>query len=159
MKAQRLLAAAAATAVLTLVSGSPARADSPWSPNASVTPSNGLNDGQVVQVSGTGFQQQTVEIAECGGGTTDKFGPHPVCTYFTAPYAYVDTDASGNFGPVAFPVAQSFNGTQYLPGNGNQATPAHYDCLPVNDCYIRVVTTTRKWMRVDVPITFAAQTS
>lgn len=140
-------------AVLTLGGLTPAYARSPWHPTASASPDTDLNDGQTVQVSGAGFQEQQIQIVECGGGNIDKFGAHPVCTYFTSPRVNVASAAAGTFGPTAFTVARVLVGTMYV--RGTRTTAATHDCLPANDCFIRVVSTTRKWLRVDIPITFA----
>jgi len=153
MKKRHVAALLAGATALLVPTPSPARADSPWDPAVTVTPSTNLTDGQLVSIAGSGFQQQGIMVAECGGETV--FGPHPICTYYTAPVSHLETDADGSFA-INFPVAASYDGTQYIkqPHRSDPA-PAHYDCLPANDCFLRVQTTTQKWTRIDVPITFA----
>ena len=121
-------------------------------PVIDVTPDSDLSDGQTVQVSGTGFQEQQIQIAECGDGDLSAHpAVGPVCTYFT--YAVdVQSDAEGNFGPVAFTVAKAFTGTRYV--NGNHPVPTSYDCAPLNDCYIRAVSLTRGYRAATHSLTF-----
>lgn len=137
---------------LLLASGVTAAYAGTSSPQATVTPDAALTDGQVVQVAATGFQaNQQVNVSECGG--FDSNGNHPVCTYSTY-FVDAESDGSGTVAPLSFTVKRSFNGTQYAQ-NAAHPVPASYDCLPANDCIIRVVATTKGQRRADHPITFA----
>jgi len=122
-------------------------------PMVTVTPDSGLTDGETVQVSGTGFQEQQVQIAQCGGGDqTAHPAVGPVCSYFT--YAVdVQTDTEGSFAPVGFAVQKAFTGTHYV--NGNHPVPTSYDCAPLNDCYLRIYSLTRGYRATTHPLTFA----
>jgi len=118
-----------------------------------VTPDSELADGQTVQVSGTGFQEQQIQIAQCGGGDLSAHpAVGPVCTYFT--YSVnAQTGIGGSFGPTAFTVQKAFTGTRYV--NGNHPVPTSYDCGPLNDCYLRVYSLTRGYRVGTHPLTFA----
>lgn len=144
--------ASVAALSLLLASGVTAAYASPPSPQVTVTPDAGLADGQVVQVAATGFQShQQVNVSECGG--FDSNGNHPVCTYSTY-FVNAESDASGNVAPLSFTVKRSFNGTRYVQNAANPV-PASYDCLPANDCIIRVVAINKGQRRADHSITFA----
>lgn len=111
------------------------------SPGITVSPSTSLSNGQAVQVSGSGFQEQQIEIAECGGADLSAHpAVGPVCTYFTHSVT-TQSDADGNFGPTAFTVEKVIVGTRYV--NGNHPVSTTYDCSANNDCYIRAFNTTR----------------
>ena len=121
-------------------------------PVITVSPDSGLSDGQIVEISGSGFQEQTVEIAECGDGNLDAHPAiGPVCTYFTHSVD-VQTDADGHFGSVTFAVEKAFIGTRYV--NGNHLVSTSYDCSLLNDCYIRVFSLTRGYRVATQSLTF-----
>ncbi|MGH9224831.1 MAG: neocarzinostatin apoprotein domain-containing protein, partial [Acidimicrobiales bacterium] len=101
-----IILAVAAAAVLGPIS--PASANGPESdpdgdPNVTLTvsPSDNLTDGQLVQVSGAGFPPNSVggRLRMCNTGDSR------VCT---APIGTFATDASGSFAPVQVNVPQTF---------------------------------------------------
>lgn len=123
-------------------------------PVITVSPDGGLSDGEAVEVSGTGFQERQIHIAECGGAdVTAHPVVGPVCTYFTY-YVAVQSDADGNFAPVSFTVERTIRGTRYVNGV-HDPEAASYDCLPLNDCFIKAYATTRGSRIATHPITFA----
>jgi hypothetical protein len=141
MKMRRFLAVAAGAAALTASMTAHAA-----SPTVTVTPSTGLSDGQTVMVSGTNFRganpNQPLTIVECGGAGIQFPNPDgteygPVCTYDTNSVS-VQADRSGNFGPVPFTVHISLEGIQY--NFFGETRHASHECLPANDCFVRVVT-------------------
>ncbi len=110
-------------------------------PAVTVSPNTSLLDGQAVQVSGSGYQQQQIEIAECGGADLSAHpAVGPVCTYFTHSVT-TQASADGSFGPTTFTVERVIVGTRYV--NGNHPVSTTYDCSTANDCYIRAFSTTR----------------
>lgn len=118
--------------------GAPANAGRP-NPQIVVTPNTGLVDGQVVSVSGSGYQEQAIAIIECGGADLNHrpvIGP--VCSDYVVT---VQSDADGNFPPVDFTVATTIVGTRYV--HGNHLESATHDCAPVDDCYIKAYSLTR----------------
>jgi hypothetical protein len=143
--------ALAAIGLLFTVSANASHADS-TDPQITVAPSSGLADGDMVQVSGTGFQQQDIKVIECGGGDVNA---HPavgkVCTTYSVT---VSSDAAGNFGPVAFRVASEIDGSQYT--DGHHKVPATYDCTVANDCLIRAYALTRANWSAEQQITFGS---
>lgn len=143
--------ALAAVSLLVTLSADVSHADSP-APKLTVTPSIGLADGDVVQVSGTGYQQQEINVIECGGGDVNA---HPavgkVCTTYSVS---VSSDAAGNFGPVSFRVASEIDGWQYRDGLHKVA--ATYDCTVTNDCLIKAYALTRGQRSATQPITFGS---
>jgi Neocarzinostatin family len=144
--------AALCASVLVVAMGGPSVAAGRPNPQITVTPSTGLVDGQLVSVSGSGFQEQAVAIIECGGGDPDQHPPvGPVCSDYAV---VVSSDADGNFGPADFAVAAIIVGTRYE--HGNHLVTATYDCLATNDCYLRAYGLTRGVRRADQGITFGA---
>jgi Neocarzinostatin family len=123
---------------LMAMTGPPAGAAGKPNPEVTVTPNTGLVDGQMVVVSGTGFQEQLINLIECGGADLDA---HPVIGPVCSDYAVtVRSDAEGNFEPVDFTVATIIVGTRYF--HGNHLVAATHDCEPVDDCYIKAYSLT-----------------
>jgi hypothetical protein len=143
--------ALAAIGLLLIATAGISRADS-TDPQITVAPSSGLADGAMVQVSGSGYQQQDIRIIECGGGDVSA---HPavgkVCTTYSVT---VSSDAAGDFGPVAFRVAGEIDGSQYT--DGHHKVPATYDCTVANDCLIRAYALTRANWSSEQQITFGS---
>ena len=153
MSTQLRALASAVIALLILGAASSVTAASKPNPTINVSPSSGLTDGQPVQVSGQGWQEQAIEIAECGGADLAAHpSVGPVCTYFTHSVD-VQSDADGNFSAVDFDVAATIVGTRYV--HGNHPVTATYDCTAANDCYIRAYSLTKATQSATVPISFA----
>jgi Neocarzinostatin family len=146
-----LLTALCASAVV--VAGSaPAIAAGRPTPQITVIPNTGLVDGQIVSVSGSGFQEQAIAIIECGGGDPSQHPPvGPVCSDYAV---VVSSDTDGNFAPVDFSVAAIVVGTRYV--HGNHLETATYDCLAANDCYLRAYALTRAFRSAAQGVTFGA---
>jgi len=143
-----------------------AHADPAAGPSAIVTPLADLIDGDIVQVSGDGFNQdREITIFMCGGTT--------ICAATGAeansPNVVLNADAAGSFEPTDFTVSlvietavQGGKGHNGQGGGANKGglgenilIPVTYNCLPENDCYIRVLSSTGKAEFVDLPISFA----
>ncbi len=109
----------------------------PSTTSVSVSPSDGLADSQTVQVSGSGFQaNQEIHINECGDVQPNN-STSPVCR---AEYTSVDSDADGNFGPVAFNVTRIIVGGRRVHG---KEEPATHECAPADDCYVLAFSATK----------------
>jgi Neocarzinostatin family len=144
------LLAALVTLVLVAIAGAPAQAGRP-NPQITVIPNTGLVDGQIVSVSGSGFQEQQIAIIQCGGADLTH---HPVIGPVCSNYAVTtQTDAAGNFGPVDFTVTTIIVGTRYV--HGNHLVAATYDCAPADDCYLKAYSLTGGVRSATQDISFA----
>jgi neocarzinostatin family protein len=125
----------AAIIVLLLAIGITGANASPNLGTISVTPNTGLADGQIVQITGSGFRSNiNLFFAECGPVDTKPFAGGRTSATCSDSFVTATTDANGSF-TTSLTVSTLVVGTVREQG---KYVPATYDCAPLNDCHIHV---------------------